>query len=101
MTMQICTPQVTGFQHEDRVEADRSSQEGGCDVSHLEDLRLAAPTASCWPLRGLGWTVSSLTGNHSNQQQQMMEKLSLPPQIVASHVVISRDREAALRASQA
>ena len=42
-------------------------------------------------LRGLGMgAVSSLAGVYSNQRQQMMEKLSLLPQIVASHVVISR-----------
>jgi hypothetical protein len=52
-------------------------------------------------LAGIGMgAVSSLAGVYSNQRQQMMEKLSLLPQIVASHVVISRDREVALRASQ-
>jgi hypothetical protein len=46
MTMQICARQVTGFQHEDWVEADRPSQKGGCDVSDLEDLRLVNSNGS-------------------------------------------------------
>lgn len=84
------------------LEADWPSQEGGCDVSHLEDLRLANSNGFLLAIER-PWHGPSLllTGIHSNQQQQMMEKLSLLPQIVASHVVISRDRAAALRASQA
>lgn len=77
MTMQICTRQATGFQHEDRVEADRPSQEGDCDVSHLEDRCLRTPNGFLLALRGLGMgAVSSLAGVYSNQRQQMMEKLS-------------------------
>jgi hypothetical protein len=40
--------------------ADRPSQEGDCDVSHLEDRGLRTPMASLLALRGLGMGPSPL-----------------------------------------
>jgi hypothetical protein len=78
-----------------------SSQEGDCNVSHLEARGLRTPTASLLALRGLGMGPSPLCSSLFQSTAVDDGEVVASATIVANHVVISRDREVALRASQA